>query len=228
MNIELFSEVTTEAALFVIESEAEQYHGLYVDMNEGEQRKYVKQKAAVITRLLGQVDRTRIDLAKNYKREVEDEANSIKARLQKANEPFTLLIEGYNEERKRILDAEKEKKRQEELYIQIGLDHEFALLLDKSHAAEQMLAERLQIERDESIRQEGAVSAWDDVIKAQALMESTAEKQKADRLANKEHVRGINRAILVALMQADISEEDAKTVVSLAAKGLAGKLTINY
>ena len=217
MNIVLFNDVTTESALIEIEESAEQYQGLYVDMNEGEQRKYVKQKAAVITRILGQVDRARIDLAKNYKLEVESEASKIKERLQKANEPFTLLLDDYNDERKRILDLVKEKKAQEELYIQIGLDHEFALLLDKSHAADKAEADIQNMLKAELLAEQ---------IKRR---ESDAEdRAKADRLANKEHVRGINRAILVALMQADISEEDAKTVVSLAAKGLAGNLTINY
>ena len=228
MNIVLFGDITTASALADIEAEAEQYQGLYVDMNEGEQRKYVKGKASLITKLLGQVDRARIDLAKNFKLEVESEASRIKERLQKANEPFTLLLDEYNAERKRILDLAKEKKAQEELYIQIGLDHEFALLLDKSYAADKAEAERLEFEAIEKIKAD-AVEAG--INEAMAKAERDAKQVIIDqdiRLANVEHVRGVNRAILAALMQAGISEEDAKTVVSLAAKGLAGKLTINY
>lgn len=228
MNITLFKEVTTESALTEIEAGAEKYQGLYVDMNEGEQRKYVKQNAAVITRVLAQVNRARIDLSKNYKLEVEAEANDIIKRLHKANEPFTLLLDDYNAERKRILDLEKERKTQEEMYIQIGLDHEYAILLDKSYLADKLAAEKAQSERDEAIRIEAAERATIAAKNAQEATDRAIEKDAANRLANKEHVRSVNRAVLVALMQSDISEEDAKTIIRLAAKGLAGKLTINY
>ena len=134
MSIVLFNDVTTELALSELEAVAEEYQGLYVEMDDPKQRKFVKDKASTITSLIKSVDRLRIDLSKSYKAKVEQEAGKIKERLQKANEPFTLLIDEHNAERKRVLDLEKEKKRQEELYIQIGLDHEFALLLDKSRS----------------------------------------------------------------------------------------------
>ena len=66
------------------------------------------------------------------------------------------------------------------------------------------------------------------MIRAKEVTDRAIELDTANRLANKEHVRGINRAILVALMQAGVAEEDAKTVISLAARKSAGKLTINY
>ena len=217
MNIELFNDVTTEAALSWFDEESEKHQGLYVDMEDPKQRKYVKSSAATIKGVLKAVDVARVQKVKEFRARVESEANYVKGRLEAANEPYTLLLDDWEVERKRILDLEKEKKRQDELYIQIGLDHEFALLLDKSHAADKAEAERLRVAEAELLAEQ---------IKRR---ESDAEdRAKADRLANKEHVRGVNRAILVALMQADISEEDAKTVVSLAARGLAGKLTINY
>ena len=217
MNVTIFNDVTAETALSWFDEEAEKHQGLYVDMDDPEQRKYVKSSAATIKGVLKAVDVARIQKVKEFRASVESEAAYIKGRLEVANEPFTLLLDDWEAERKRVLDLAKEKKRQEELYIQIGLDHEFALLLDKSHAADKAEAERLQAISNERMVEQARRDEID-----------REEKAKAERVANKEHVRGINRSILAALMQAGIAEEDAKTVISLAAKGLAGNLTINY
>ncbi len=217
MNVTIFNDVTAETALTWFDDEAEKLQGLYVDANDPEQRKYLKASAATIKGVIKAVDVARIQKVKEFRARVESEADYIKARLEVANEPFTLLLDDWEAERKRVLDLAKEKKKQEELYIQIGLDHEFALLLDKSHAADKAEAEQLRVVEAEALAEK--------IRHGNIELEARA---KAERLANTEHVRGINRAILVSLMQAGIAEEDAKTVVSLAAKGLAGKLTINY
>ena len=217
MNVTIFNDVTAETALSWFDEEAAKHQGLYVDMDDPEQRKYVKSSAATIKGVLKAVDVARIQKVKEFRASVESEADYIKGRLEVANEPFTLLLDDWEVERKRVLDLAKEKKRQEELYIQIGLDHEFALLLDKSHAADKAEAERL---RDTEIE-----LRIESIKKEKAALEAREHKE---RLANAEHVRGVNRTILVALMQAGIAEEDAKTVVTLAARGLAGTLTINY
>ena len=217
MNVTIFKDVTAEAALSLFDEEAEKYQGLYVDMDDPEQRRYVKASASTIIGVVKAIDAGAIKKVKEYRAKVMGEASYIKGRLAPANEPFTLLIDEWDAERKRVLDLEKEKKQQEQLYIQIGIDHEFALLMDKSHAADKAEAEQLRVVEAEALAEK--------IRHGNIELEARA---KAERLANTEHVRGINRAILVSLMQAGIAEEDAKTVVSLAAKGLAGKLTINY
>lgn len=228
MNIELFNSVTTESALLELESTANEYQGLYVDMEDAKQRKYVKEKASTIAGLTKLVDRARIDLSKDYKSKVEAEAGRIIARLQKANEPFTLLIDDYNAERKRVLDAERERKQAAELAIQKELDHEFALLLDKSHAADKAKAERIEAERIEEIKALAVAEAMNEsTAKAGRDAQRLVDESNA-RLANNEHVRAINRKILVSLMQLDIAEDDAKRVISMVAKGQIQHLTINY
>jgi len=111
MNITVFESVTTESALIELEAEGKKYAGLYVDMDNAPERKYVKDKAASIAGLLKKLDRTRIDAAKDYKVEVEKQAQAIKSRLQDANSNFQLLIDGYNIERKKILDEEKAREQ---------------------------------------------------------------------------------------------------------------------
>lgn len=217
MNIELFNSVTTESALLELESTANEYQGLYVDMEDAKQRKYVKEKASTIAGLTKLVNRARIDLSKYYKSKVEAEAGRIITRLQKANEPFTLLIDDYNAERKRILDAERERKLEAGLAAQKELDHEFALLMDKTHAQDKAEAERLEAER---------IKLMADEVAAERVR--MLENEKNERENNIEHVRTINKGVLATLVYAGISDADARKVIQMAAKGLAGNLTINY
>ena len=228
MNVVLFKDLTTDEHLTELEANAEEYNGLYVDMEAAEQRKYVKGKATDIKDVIKKVNSASIKKSKDYRLLVETEASSIIARLEKANEPFTLLIEDYDAARKVILDAEKASKLAIEAAAQKVVDHEYAILLDKSYLADKLEAERLQFEHDEKIRVNAEENARLSIIRAKEVADQAVALDKANRLANKEHVRGINREILVSLMQAGIAEEDAKTVVSLAARKLAGNLTINY
>jgi hypothetical protein len=228
MPVVLFKDLTTDEHLTELEANAEEYNGLYVDMDVSEQRKYVKGKAADIKDIIKQVNSARIKKSKGYRLLVETEASSIISRLEKANEPFTLLIEDYDAARKVILDAEKASKLAIEAAAQKVIDHEYAILLDKSYLADKLEAEKLQFEHDEKIRVDAEENARLSIIRAKEVADQAIELDKANRLANKEHVRGINREILVSLMQAGIAEEDAKTVISLAARKLAGNLTINY
>lgn len=228
MNVTLFKDLTTDEHLTELEANSEEYNGLYVDMEVAEQRKYVKGKAADIKDIIKRVNSARIKKSKDYRVLVEAEAVSIIARLEKANEPFTLLIDDYDAARKVTLDAEKASKLAIENAAQKLIDHEFAILLDKSYLADKLAAEKIQLERDEKIRVEAEENVRLSIIRAEEVTDRAIELDAANRLANKEHVRGINRAILVALMQAGIAEEDAKTVISLATRKSAGKLTINY
>jgi len=228
MNVVLFKDLTTDEHLTELEANAEEYNGLYVDMEVSEQRKYVKGKAADIKDVIKRVNSARIKKSKDYRLLVETEASSIISRLEKANEPFTLLIEDYDAARKVTLDAEKASKLAIEAAAQKVIDHEYAILLDKSYLADKLEAEKLQFEHDEKIRVNAEENARLSIIRAKEVADQAVALDKANRLANKEHVRGINREILVSLMQAGIAEEDAKTVISLAARKLAGNLTVNY
>ena len=228
MNTVLMEINTTEAALVKIEAEAAKYDGLYVDMEDPKQRKFVKDHAVEINGILKAVDRARIDLSKGYKRLVEDEASGIRVRLEGANKPFTLLIDEYNNERKRILDAEKAERVAAELAIQKGIDHEFALLLDKSHAAEKAEAERLQVERDDMIRKQAALNA---TMEAKQETERLAAKLEADetkRKADVKHCRSVNLEILAKLLATGITEKQGKAIITLAVNGLCGNMRINY
>ena len=108
-KIVIFKELTTNEKLDEIEKQSQKFHGLLVDMSVSENRKEVKESAKVINDILKKVNRFRIDEKASYAAKVEAEAAHITSRLEAANSPLTSLINGYNEERKRILDAEKER-----------------------------------------------------------------------------------------------------------------------
>lgn len=177
MNIVLFKDLTTEEALVEIEKESAKYEGLYVDMYDKEQRKFVKEKASLIGDLLKKVERARIGKNKEFKTQVELEAKSITDRLQTANVPFTTLIDEHKEARAKVLAMKKAAEEASELVIQIKEDEESAITLDKMRTFEIEDAKRQQIERDEQIANESRRQAEIEVERAEERAEQ-AEKQR--------------------------------------------------
>jgi hypothetical protein len=275
MKLAIFNEITTSEYLDQLTEESEKYTGLYVDMEDPKQRKYVKDKAATIKDLLKKVDRTRIDSAKNFKLKVEAEAAEVKKRLEDANLPFTLLIDEYAEERKKILDAEKAEREAIELACKIEADHEFALLMNDKFDSDKLKAEQERKEyeqklKDEAIKAQAEQAERDRIAAAereakakqalidaekkaereraeaelkrladiktakQAEIKRQAEKEQAEidaesaRLANIEHVRGVNLAILESMIECGLPVEQSKEFIKLVARKQLTQLTINY
>ena len=226
MQVQLFTDITTEQALEAIEKEAKSYEGLYVEMDDPEQRKYVKEKARVIGDILKKLDRARIDKSKDYKARVEQEAASIRKRLEEANKPFTLLIDEYAAERKKILDAQKAKREAEEAARQLEIDHEFALLMN------------IQWDNDKEKREAekaAEVKRIADEAKAQLIAEQQmaaeaekAEKERQARINDIEHRRAINSETLAQLMTLGLSEDDSKALIRALANNALAHVTINY
>ena len=135
-SIVIFKEITTNEVLLELEAESKKYEGLHVDMEDREQRKFVKDKASLVSGILKKLDRARIDESKSYKVKVEKEALDIKERLEIINLPFTALIDAHKAERAAILAEEKAIREAKELAIQIEIDHEDAIQYNKVHAFE--------------------------------------------------------------------------------------------
>lgn len=223
MNIQLFTELTTEQSLAEIEKKAESYIGLYVDMNDSKQRKFVKDQAADIKSMLQKLNRIRIDLSADYKRRVEDEAKSIRERLEKANEPFTLLIDEYTEERAKILAEEKARKEVIENAIQKDLDHEEAITLNRLYDLEFEDRQR----QAEAEKQRIAQQAKDELLAEQQRI-ADAEKARQDKImADKNHISKVRGEIKTHIMnECGITEQVAVSVVKSLLK--SNRVTINY
>lgn len=235
MNVVIFQELTTDQALAEVEAESLKYDGLYVEMDDPEQRKYVKQKASVINDMLKALDRARIDKAKKYKAEVEKEAESIRLRLEDANKPFTLLIDEYNAERAKVLAKEKADREAIDAKAEIERDHEFALLMDMQWENEKEaratakadyeadIAEnaRLQLLEQLRLRQQQE----DEQRQRDEAVEAAKKKAAADNIENQ---REKNRLAMNCFIAGGIPDEYAKLAVELIAKSKVLNVQINY
>lgn len=264
MEIAIFNEVATGELIESLKAEGTKYAGLYVDMNDPKQRKYVKDNASHIKELKKKVDRKRIDVVKEFKIQVEKEAASITEDLNIANLPFESLIDEYTAERKIILDAEKADRESRERAAQVEVDHEFGLLMNDKFDSDKIAQEAARIAHEEKIRTDAVAEAKQDLINAenqakedktraieqaeQAEVKRLADVEQArldevnrqalelkakqdaenERLANVEHVRGINRAIFSALWDAGLEKGDAKIVTQHLIDNKIPHLTINY
>ena len=228
MNVAIFKELTTTEHLADLQANSNEYIGLYVDMNIAEQRKYVKNKAVEIKDIIKSVNSARIKKAKDYKKLVDVEAVDIIAALEKANEPFTLLIDDYDAERKVILDAQKASKLAIENAAQKLIDHEFALLIDKSYLADKLAAEKAQAERDEAIRIDATNRATQAAKNAQEVTDRAIKLDADNRLANKKHVRTINREIYSGFINAGLEKDQATKATQALIDGAIQHIIIHY
>jgi hypothetical protein len=224
MDIVLFNKITTSEALAEITSESERNIGLYADLHDPEQRKYIKQEGEKISSVRKVLNEFRIKLVKDYTLSVNKEFNYADSVLIKAAEPITLLIDGYKSERKVILDKEKAKKLAIENAIQKEVDHEFAILLDKSYLADKLAAEQAQAERDEAIRIDATNREKSKAALAEALEAAAVEA----RIKDKNNVRAINRDIYSGFIFAGLAREEATKATQAMIDGLIPNITINY
>ena len=228
MSIAIFEEITTESALSEIEANGKKYEGLYVEMDNAPERKYVKGMASDINGILKRLDRARIDKSKEYKQKVEAEAGQIKARLEAANKPFTLLIDEYSAKRAAILEKEKEARLAIELREQIAKDHEFALLLDSQHESQKAEKERERVLSEERLKAAAAESArlkFEREAQEKAKAELEAKKK---READKEHKATINNEAMNDFIKAGLDKEIAKAAVIAIASGSIRNVSIYY
>jgi len=228
MEITIFESVTTESVLIELEEEGKKYTGLYVDMGNGPERKYVKDKAAEIKGLLKKVDAHRIADKKAYGAKVEKEASQIIERLKDANEPFTLLIDAYTLERKKILDAEKARKQEILDAAEYDNDHEIGLLINKTFEFDKAEAVRIQDEELKRIMDAATKAAEERALSKAAHAKQVLINEENARLADIEHVRFINRLILKEMHGHGLPEKESIEFIKTLARKQLPQLTINY
>ena len=228
MDITIFKDLTTNDVIKQFELDGKKYDGLYVDMNDKEARKYVKDQAVVINDLIKKVDRKRIDESATYKAKVEAEAKGIIGRLKIANEPYTLLIDAHKTERAEILAGEKAANDLRELLSQIEDDHEMALLINKTYEFDKAEEKRIYDEKLKVIQEEARIDAHKQQVAHNKQVEENMRNAENARLADIEHVRGINRSILSAMINIGLDGELSKQFIKLVASKSLNELTINY
>ena len=229
MKITIFKEITTEGVIASIEENSKKYHeGFYADMENLPERTLVKKSAAEIGDIIKELKTSRIKITKANTAAVNKEHDAIVERLELANKPFTDLIDEYNVKRKKVLADEKRVVELKAAMVQKEADHEMGLLINKTFEFDK--AEELR--KKEELRHNLKVNAEREAAERQEKLNKSIEQDKINaenaRLANKEHVRSVNRGILDVLEENDIGTAVAMEVIKLAAKGLLPNLTINY
>jgi hypothetical protein len=228
MDIVLFKDITATENIEMLEREGKKFEGLYVDMENKEERKYVKDNAALISTLLKKLDRARIDKARDYKTEVEKEAGEIRARLEAANLPFTLLIDEHKAKRAKILADQKAKDDAAELLIQIEADHEHALMMDKVQTMEALEREQQRLDGEELIASMAAADAIQKEQGRQAAKTKALELERLQRESNNIHVGAVRKAAKESLMATGLDEVMAKRVVMAIHNGSIPSVEIKY
>jgi hypothetical protein len=236
MEIAIFKEITTEGVIASIEENSKKYHdGLYADMDNLPERTMVKKGAAEIGDIIKLLKTSRIAITKANTAAVNKEHDAIVARLELANKPFTDLLDAYNVKRKLVLDSENARKQAIIDLDVFNRDHEMALLIDKTYAYDQeqlaIIADkeekRIEKERDEYAAQQVKLAEEKQIAREQQSEQDEINAENA-RLANVEHVRGVNIAIRDVLIDYGFSDHEARLIVRLAVTKELPQLTINY
>lgn len=250
-NIVIFKELTTEQKLLEIEAETAKYEGTFVDMDEADGRRFVKDKAYDINQLIKSIEKQRIAIPKAHKLIVNNEALEITNRLRAANAVWTDLIDEHNAKRAKVLAEQKAIDDAKALLIQIEDDHEFAIMHNKIVTIEKAEEAQNKIDRDAKLKSEAIAqfaaqakrdaaqaeenrlrdvgqAKQDEINKIKYQQEKEAQ-EKATRESNIAHRTATKTAAKESLMQqANLTEPQAVAVVkSLCAKSILN-VTINF
>lgn len=88
--------------------------GLWLDMDDKEQRKFAKEQHKNVNDVLKRINRVRIDAKKAYGADIDAQAKELTERINKSAKPLMELVEAHKAERKIVLDAEKAKREAEQ------------------------------------------------------------------------------------------------------------------
>lgn len=229
MEITIFKAITTEGVIASIEENSKKYHeGFYADMNNAPERKLVKESAADINNMIKDLKAARIRITKENTAKVNKEHDAIVERLVAANLPFTVLIDEYNVERKRVLDEEKRVVALKAAMVQKEDDHEMALLINKTFEFDKAETARLAKEESERLRVDAEMQAAANQVRLNEKARQDTINAENARLANVEHVRSVNVAILNSMIAHGLAEAESKKFIATLARKELNQLTINY
>jgi hypothetical protein len=229
MEITIFKEITTEGVIKSIEENSAKYHeGFYADMDNFPERILVKKSAADIIDIIKELKASRIKITKANTAAVNEEHDAIVERLELANKPFTDLIDEYNVKRKKVLADEKRVVELRAAMVQKEDDHEIGLLINKTFEYDKAEAIRINNEQLHTIR----VNAERAAEERQRIHNENVKQNEINadnaRLANVEHVRGINREILSFMLGLGLDEVSSMDFIKALARKELPQLTINY
>jgi len=229
MEITIFKDITTEGVITSIEENSAKYHeGFYADMSNAPERKLVKESSADIKVLIKELEAARIKINKFNTANVNAECKSIVDRLAAANAPFTVLEDEWKALRAKQLADEKRVVDLLTAMMKKDDDHEMALLINKTFEFDK--AEALRVADDEltEIQIQADKQALINQERHNAEVEQNRVNAENARLANVEHVRNVNLAILNSMVAHGLPVSESKKFIATLARKKLNQLTINY
>lgn len=181
LPVALFKGTITSEVLATYAEKAAGLSGLYMDLEDPEQRKHVKEKAKEIKEIIDTLDKERKLKKANFNTALQKEFDAIVGSLAKSNSAYTLLLDEYNAKRKAQLAEEKRLLKEEQDAQQKLLDHEQAINDNEFFD----LKKREQV----ILAKEAAQKAKDDAIEEgkrlaqQAIEDAENAKKRAEQQA---------------------------------------------
>jgi hypothetical protein len=229
MEIAIFNKITTEGVITSIEENSKKYHvGFYADMNNAPERKLVKESASEIGGIIKELEAARISITRANTLAVNKEHKLILERLTVANSPFQVLIDEYAAQRKKILADEKRVIELRATMVQKEDDHEMGLLINKTFEYDKAEELRLKEESDKAYQDEANAKAEERAKEKAAYRERLSIDAENARLADIDHVRGINRGIYRYLTNSGLDTATATIVTKALIDNAIPNITINY
>ena len=224
-----YKEVTTEAVLLDLEADAKKHVGLWVDMNNNQERKYVKDKAALGKSLLKKLDRSRIDQKTAHGVMLDTEADTLALRIKDIISPYTILIDLHADEQKEIRDKTKAREEAKNTAFEKERDHDYALLMNDRAMLEKKEAEEAKFIYESNLKKEAAAKAVLEASEKIAQAKRCEAAEDARRLANTKHVRSVNAEALDSLCLIEgVSIELGKEIVKAIARNQIKNISIKY
>lgn len=200
------------------EQDCEEYFSQYVTAKESAIEQLKSRHAAAL-----QAEFQAAELVRLKKEAAEREQKEREERI--AREAAEAARRQAEEEARRQREAAERAERDRQLEAE---RREMQLKLEAENAERRRL-EAEQRQADELKQAELRAQQAVENERRRIEQEQAAAKAEADRQAeNKAHRASVNREILAALVGAGLTEENAKLVITMAAKGSAGRLTVNY
>lgn len=210
---------------YIHELEEFEPRGDFEEFEEEAQAAYAKAKLFLVTAHSNQAlaEKQKAELEELRKKEAEREQKEREERI--AREAVELARKAAEAEAQRRREEDQRKANEEKLAAE---RREMQLKLEAENAEKRRLeAEQRHIDELKAAEDRANKEAENERKRIADAQE--AERKEAERkAANKSHRAKINREILSLLIGGGLSEDHAKLVITLAAKGEAGRLKVDY
>jgi hypothetical protein len=210
---------------YIHELEEFEPSGDFEEFEEEAVNAYAKARLFLITahQKQAETEKQTAELEELRRKEAEREQKERDERI--ASEAVEAARNAAEVETQRQREADQRKANEEKLAFE---RREMQLKLDAENSEKRRLESEQKLINDLKAAEDRANQAAENerkIIKDR----QAAEKAEAERIAkNRSHRTKVNREILLFLTNAGFSEDQAKLVITMAAKSKAGKLTINY